>query len=181
MIKDGFIHINLFGIYMNKIKILLSALVFSFVLNISGVVAYASDIVNFANFEIPGSKNETSVTGKQKNLYGPEVIGIIGTSYNRNIQFKIEDKDQGATADFQTLSVGSDPINYSIGKISGYAEALSISAVVTGEKTLYLRTAVNWFGSKTSYSGSWWLSQQDWESVNGSANVNDNEYVTIIN
>lgn len=164
---------------MKSIKFIVVVLIVSFVLNLTGVVAYVSDISHVSGYKIPAWKGVTSISNKNKREYGSEVIQIVGTSYDRDIQFQIYDRDRGATANYQTLSVGSGEVSYAIGRNTAAAAALSISAMETGVKTLNLKTAGNWL-SETSFTGAWWLSLSDWEQVYGKANISGSDYTARI-
>lgn len=166
------------GIKLKSIKYIAGALVLSFILNVTGVLAFSSDIVNFAGYKIPGWKNATKVSNKKKSDYSSQVINIIGTSYNRDIQFQIDDNNTGATSGYQTLYVGNGQVTYAIGREGITTGALSISALMAGTKTLNLRTANNWLASETSYSGAWWLSLNDWEQMYGKANISGDGFVS---
>jgi hypothetical protein len=164
---------------MKSIKVIFGVLVLSFVLNIAG--ASASDKVFFTGYEIPASRKTATISDKVKTDYSSEVIKIIGTYMNRDIQFKITDSELGATNNnYQTLSVGSSEVVYAIGSDSNTVRALSLSAIIAGTKKLELRTSGYWLGSTTSFSGSWWLSLSDWEAVNGQTSISGSNYVSQI-
>lgn len=163
---------------MKSIKYIVGALAISFILNMTGVLAFSSDNVFFAGYKIPGWKNTAKVENKNKADYSSQVINIIGTSYDRDIQFQIDDKDMGATSGFQTLPVGSTEVTYAIGREGMTTGALSIAALYAGTKTLNLRAANNWLGSQTDYSGAWWLSLNDWEQMYGKANISGTGFVS---
>lgn len=164
---------------MKSIKFIVVVLILSFILNLTGVVAYLSDISHVSGYKIPAWSGVTSISNKNKNDFGSEVIQIVGTSFDRDIQFQIYDNDIGATANYQTLSVGSVEVSYAIGKNTAAASALSLSAMSVGVKKLNLKTAVNWL-SETSFTGAWWLSLSDWEQVYGKANISGSDYTSKI-
>lgn len=167
------------GVRLKSIKFIIAILFVSFIFNVSGVVAYFSDVVHVGAYKLPAFQGVSSISNKEKNEWGPEVLHIIGTSHNRDVQFQIYDKDVGATANFQSLSVGSNEVTYALGKISATTGALSYSAIVEGIKTLKLRTTATWL-SDTSFSGAWWLSLNDWEQLYGKAKYTGSDYITKI-
>lgn len=65
------------------------------ILNITVALAFSSDTVFFAGYKIPGWKNTAKIENKSKTDYSSQVINIIGTSYNRDIQFQVDDKIRG--------------------------------------------------------------------------------------
>lgn len=154
------------------------ALALSFALQASGV--FASSTVFFSGYTIPAWQGATTVSNKIKNDYSSEVIEIAATSYDRDIQFKIYDNVLGATAGYQTLPSDGSYVKYAIGREGPGVSALSASALFSGTKKLYLRTATNWLASTTTYSGSWWLSIVDWQNTYGPAVVSGTGFVGTI-
>lgn len=74
---------------MKSIKFIIAILFVSFIFNVSGVVAYFSDVVHVGAYKLPAFQGVSSISNKEKNEWGSEVLHIIGTSHNIAFNFTI--------------------------------------------------------------------------------------------
>lgn len=138
---------------------------FSFVFEISGVNALLADKVNFVGFVLPKKKQIVSVNNKNKSDNSFQILNVIGTSANRNFEYLVHD-DAFADASYTTVVVNSNEKYWAMGKQFSTVSSMYQAIVFAGTKDLKLQ-AKGYFLNDTSLSGVWWLSQEDWEFVEG--------------
>lgn len=150
---------------MKNIKVLFLLLCFSFLTG--GICTKAmSDYASFVGFVIPKSKGTVTISNKVKSDNAYELIEIHGTTLNRNLAVKVVDPNYTDNDNYITISVGDDYVYYMLGSQSSLSTATYRSYVYAGTKTMYIRTAVKWLNSTTA-SGTWWLSRDDFDTVQG--------------
>ena len=144
---------------MKLVKALVITLIASFALGSLNINAFVSDVVSFSNWQLPSWKGSITTAHKEKNTYGGQVIYTIGTYFDRDVQYKINDHEGYGSTNWRTISVNGKNI---VTRINANTTA-NTPVLFAGTKSLSMRTASNWLSS-TSYSGSWWLSESDYNN-----------------
>lgn len=162
---------------MKNIKIILVIFLVSFAINGISAKALNSAKVNFAGFTIPKSGDPVSISNKVKADESYQVMDILGTYLNRDIKYKIT-CDQYGASDFLKLAVPSEEIIYALGAESALVSSQYQAIVFAGTKELTLKTSTSWL-TTTSLSGIWWLSINDFKTIEGNYKLNKN-IITIL-